>query len=413
MERLQLFVIPSVPVWKYENFLVFDRKFYDGMSLYAQMWPGDVTCIMSAAIAELPSFGLVSQKQDELPFRCLVLSSHEQIREEHLSGASVVLASGDSCNQFDVSRLCKKVSAKCVYIIEYTPETRYQIAALSTKNSLVKLYRYLYIWKSEMKRQSAFSIADALQINGMAAYYEYHRSEKDLLYFDTRVDRKNMIGDEELDSRLAYLARNEPLRLAFSGRLIRMKGADHLISIAALLKQQGIKFVMTIYGAGDLESEMRDRITQCGLEDVINMPGAVDFYEELIPALHQKTDLFIMPHMQSDPACTYLETLSCGVPIIGYRNQAFSGLLERSDMGWGVEMGDLSGVVKAVKHLNTHRQEIAEKARNSIRFARHHTFEKTFKSRIDHLHSLCTSRQPSNFQGAVRSNQSVIQSAVK
>lgn len=386
MKTPRLVITPSVPVWKNGDFVIFDRKFYDGVLLYTKMWQGDVVCIMNLAESDLPHFGVVHKRQDELPFKCTLLEKNEKINIHHLDGASVVMASGDSFKQFHLSKLCRKIGAKCIYVIEYIPETRYQIASLSTKNPLIKFRRFLYVWREERKRLSSFSLADGLQANGMPAYHEYNNFKNIMLYFDTRVDKSIIINSEDLEHRLTYLSQNKPLRIAFSGRLIRMKGVDHLLKVAMCLKQRNVNFHFTIYGTGELENQLKEFIKQHQLEDSVFMAGAVDFSKELLPNLQQNFDLFVMLHRQSDPSCTYLETLSCGLPIVSYDNNAFSGLLELADIGWKVKMDDVNGVARVIEHLHFNRKEIAKKSQNSIKFAHQHNFESTFQNRIDHLY---------------------------
>ena len=386
MKIPRLVIAPSVPVWKNGDLIIFDRKFYEGVLLYTKMWQGDVVCLMHSAESNLPHFGLVHKRPDELPFKCTLLEGNEKINIHHLEGASVVMASGDSFNQFHLSRLCKTIGAKCIYVIEYIPETRYQIASLSTKNPLIKFYRFLYVWREERKRLSSFSLADGLQANGAPAYYEYNKFRNVLLYFDTRVDKNLLIKDKDLELRLAYLFQNQPLRLAFSGRLISMKGVDHLLKVALWLKQRNVNFHLTIYGTGELENYMKNFIKKHQLENSVLMAGAVDFSRELIPNLQQKFDLFVMLHRQSDPSCTYLETLACGLPIVSYDNKAFSGLVELADIGWKVKRDDFKGVARVIENLNSNRKEILEKSKNSIDFARHHDFESTFQNRIEQLY---------------------------
>ncbi len=385
MKKPHLLIIPSVPVWQQGNVLIFDRKFYDGMALYVQKWPGKVSCLMETTTSQLPEFGATKKTASELPFRCITIGQGEVVNTEHLKGVSLVLASGDAHNQLHISGLCRKEKIKCVYVIEYIPETRYQIASLSTRNPLVKLRRFFYIWHHEKKRVAAFQLADALQSNGTPAYYEYKDIKNNLLYFDTRVDNQHSILDTDLEKRLDYLSQCKPLRLAFSGRLIQMKGADHLITLARMLKKEDIPFHMTIYGTGELETEMKRNILQHKLEHYVCMPGAVDFYTELIPDLKQKVDLFISLHRQSDPSCTYLETLSCGLPIVGYKNKAFAGLLALADIGWGSKLNDLNEIKNIIIDLNNNRTVISEKSRRSILFSRLHDFETTYNKRVAHL----------------------------
>jgi len=385
MLQPHLFTTPSVPIWKKDNFLLFDRKFYDGMLLYVKKWPGKITCIISLSSEKMPDFGIASINKDDIPFNCIVLENNQLVTTQHLQGASIVLASGDSNNQFHISKLCKKENIKCIYIIEYISETRYQIASLSTTNPIIKLRRFFYIWSKERKRLAAFQLCDGLQSNGVPAHNRYNFVGNNLLYFDTRVYGNQIISDEALQLRLNYLLENNPLRIAFSGRLIRMKGADHLVKLALKLKQVNIPFQFTIYGTGDLDDEMKEYIATNQLENDVNMPGSVDFYNTLLPELKQSVDLFVCLHRQSDPSCTYLETFSCGIPIVGYNNRAFTGLLALADVGWEAELDDIEEVCKVISHLNKNRTELLEKSKTCAVFARNHDFDATFQKRIDHL----------------------------
>ncbi|HWR01748.1 MAG TPA: glycosyltransferase [Chlorobaculum sp.] len=388
LQEPHLFIIPSVPVWNHESSLCFDRKFYDGIIRYLQYWPGRITCIMATSRSERPDFGVVEKLPDELPFSCIALGDNEPVTGAHVKNATLVMASGDAHDQLHISRLCNKAHIKCLYVIEYIPETRYQIASFSTKNPLVLLRRLLYIRSYEQKRIAAFKLCDGLQCNGTPAYDHYNSVANRLLYFDTRVSNKQLIGDAELETRLDTLNHDRPLRLAFSGRLIRMKGADHLVKLAQLLKKKGLRFQLTIYGTGDLDSDMRSEITTRHLENEVSMPGAVDFSSRLIPAIKANVDLFVCLHRQSDPSCTYLETLSCGVPIVGYKNRAFAGIMELADIGWGTTMNDLDGIASIIGTIDSNRKELAEKSRNSVKFARLHDFETTYRNRIEHLLSV-------------------------
>ncbi|NEQ95831.1 MAG: glycosyltransferase [Cyanothece sp. SIO2G6] len=383
-----LAITPSVSVWTDGDSILFDRKFYDGMLVYKSEWPGTISCIMNKSSGPLPSFGIVRKIISEIPFHLTILNKNEKINYEHIKNASIVLASGDCFNKFHVSRLCKINKIKCVYTIEYIPETRYQIIDFEVKNPIIKFRKYIYIWNGERKRISAFKEADGIQASGTAAYNEYHHLNNCILYFDTRVDGGAMISHDQLEDRLAKLTKNRQLRLGFSGRLIRMKGADHLIKLAGLLKRRNIDFKMTIFGTGDLEAKMMDEINDLKLNSQVSMPGAVDFYNELLPEIKEHIDLYVLLHRQSDPSCTYLETTSCGIPIVGYENKAFSGLLQRADVGWGKQIDDLTGIADAIEFLSKNKELIKEKSRNCITFSLAHDFKSTFQNRILHLRQL-------------------------
>lgn len=163
-------------------------------------------------------------------------------------------------------------------------------------------------------------------------------NQNTLLYFDTRTTENMLISDHELAERTAMCSENQPLRLFFSGRLLKIKGVDHLILVAKELKKLGIRFEMSICGDGDLKPSMTRQIHALGLSDSVKMLGLLEFKSELVPFVKKNVDLFLCCHRQGDPSCTYLETMSCGVPIVGYDNEAFAGLVQHSHTGWSVQM---------------------------------------------------------------------------
>lgn len=384
MKRSKLLILPSVKVWKKDDHYVFDRKYFDGMSRYVEYWPGRVGCVMSLSRDRLPSFGTVAMAAEDLPFELGVLDGREVVQEAHLESAAVVLASGDSFSHFHVSRLCREKSIFCVYTIEYIPETRHQINRLSSNNPLRVLKRAAYLWRGEQKRRAAFRLADGIQASGTAAYHHYKNFANTMIYFDTRVVGAQLISEQQLSKRLSESG-PDTLRLAYSGRLARMKGADHLIPLAAELKKRRVPFVLDIFGAGELEAVMSEDIRRNGLTDVVRMRGVVDFDTELLPELKRRIDLVVMLHRQSDPSCTYLETLSCGIPIVGYRNRALSGLLNVVDAGWGADIDDIGGIADVLGRVRGDAGELRRKSLSGLEFARKHSFDVVFRNRIEHL----------------------------
>lgn len=125
------------------------------------------------------------------------------------------------------------------------------------------------------------------------------------------------------------LRRREPLRLAWSGRLNWMKGADQLPAFAVELKKLGVPFQPEIFGGGTLEASPRKEVKTLGLGDCVDVKGFVDFYKMLTPHMQHEIDIWVCPHPQADPAGAYVETFGSGLPIIGDANEAFAGLLRR------------------------------------------------------------------------------------
>ena len=212
------------------------------------------------------------------------------------------------------------------------------------------------------------------------------------MFFDTRLMKGQMATDEEIAAKQARIMGGAPLRLAFTGRLERMKGADDLIKIATALDRGGTHFSLDIYGAGSLASEMKAALNHPSASGTLSkrvfIHEPVDFNNELVPKLRTEVDLFLCCHRQSDPSCTYLETLGCGVPLLGYGNRALAGILNLADVGWMTSMNAKEEIIRKIVDIDANRLQLAKKMKNAQYFARTHSFESEFKSRVDHLWQL-------------------------
>ncbi len=383
-KQMTLLICPSVPVWSINNKYYFDRKFYDGFLSYCNNWQGIVRLVMEVTDTTPPKFGLNLYDVKSFPAELIIINKNELISAAHIKGADVVLASGDNFNNLHISEICKNFETKCIYNIEYILETRLQIIAMNENNYWKKTKSLLWSILMEIKRRKAFRLANGIQSNGMPAYNSYKKYNSNIIYyFDSRTNMDMIISKPNLENRLAYLDKKLPLRLAFSGRLITIKGAEHLVDVARVLHDKGILFSFDIFGDGDIVPLLKMKIVEYNLEKNVYLRGNMDFANELVPFIKDNIDLFVCCHRQSDPSCSYLETYACGVPIIGYANKAHQGMLDKYDIGWSVPTNDVKGLAEKIEHLANNRKEIQIKSINSRKFAYNHTFEKTFYSRIN------------------------------
>lgn len=385
-----LLVVPSVGAVKEKDGYFLDRKFVDGMAQYRAEWGGPVRALMPPARRENLPFGR-DYTSEELPFEVRLLPDAAWSGNPAglMEGAAVALLSADDHAQLDLGARLAGAGPLIVYVIEYTLDTRLRIVRTSDLPLHKKLRSLLWNILQERRRRRALSLAEGVQINGTAAAAVYEKLGRNpLVYLDSRTTEDMYAGEAAMAARRARLLSGAPLRLAFSGRLEHLKGVDHLPRIAARLKERGIRFKLEIFGAGSLESAMARDIAAAGLDDCVSLAGNVDFETVLSVHMRDNIDLFICCHRQGDPSCTYLETLSCGVPIAGYANSAFAGILDRADCGWGVRIDAADELGDLIASLDARREEIADKAARGLRFAEDHSFEKTFKRRIDHLKSI-------------------------
>ena len=380
-----LLICPSVGIWQINGDYSFDRKFYDGLKLYESMWNGSLKVVMSLSSEPTPQFGMVNYDVINETIELKVLKANELIGKEELYDVDVVMASADDYKQADLSRLSRVMGIRCVYVIEYTLKTRLQIALVSKVSKLKKLKSIVWLLRHELKLRKAIKLSSSIQSNGVPAFKSYGKLTKTpLLYFDTRNTQNMLVKQTDLDRRLSYLDTGNALRLGFSGRLIEIKGANDLILLAEKLVKLKIKFSLNIFGAGEEDLTMRQKINELGMQNIVILHGAVDYEKELVPYLKNTLDLFVCCHKQGDPSCTYLETYACGVPVVGYANEAHAGILDKIDSGWSVPTNDIEALAKLIAFLDKNREEIKLKANTALIFAKNHTFETTFESRVKH-----------------------------
>jgi len=391
-----LTVIASLPVQALDpGRWLLTEKFVAGMREYVERWDAPVTAIMPLANQPTNNLDHVEVDASQLPFGLVVVPFDIAHVGEHLA-ASVVLG-GPHYLLPGLSAYCSARGVPCVYNTEYSLRTRVQVARAETRN-VVRLARRLQ-WEvlHEVRVRRELRRASAIQCNGTPTYDTYRHCTADpLLYFDSRTREHEMASDPELERANDARRAGQPLRLAFSGRLIEMKGAGDLTKIAVALRERSVAFSLRIFGGGTLEPQIRREIREHGLEECVVLEGVLDFHRELLPRMKGEVDLFVCCHPQGDPSCTYLETMAAGVPIIGYANEAFSGILRQADVGWSVPLGSVDRLADGIARLDRERGELASIASRALAFARQHSFESTFQRRIDHLNEVSSRHDRSN-----------------
>ncbi|MDO9127581.1 MAG: glycosyltransferase [Parvibaculum sp.] len=386
MNSWTLILLPSLVAKRVSDTqIIITQKFLDGVLEYLKYWPGKLLVLLEEDSNLTNNLDNVTIDINQLPFQIRVVN-FDFIQDELESQNNSIVLAAVSNRQNYISAVCDSKNIPCFYVSEYTLRTRIQIVNATNGNFLRRLRKYVWEIHQEWKQRKAIAQASGIQCNGTPTFMAYQTvSPHALLYFDTRVTEDMLINDLELGERTSCCLGSQPLRLVFSGRLLKIKGADHLILVAKELKKLGVRFEMSICGDGDLKNSMTSQIQALGLTDSVKMMGTLEFKNELVPFIKKNADLFICCHRQGDPSCTYLETMSCGVPILGYDNEAFIGLVKDSHTGWLVKMNRPDLLARKIAELDNNRQAIVAESYKAIDFSRQHTFEKTFQRRIDHI----------------------------
>ena len=392
-----LTLLPMLPAAVAGDRVVLTRKFLEGLREYAGGWDGPLRVVMRPQPDVTDNLDNVEVDPSAEPFE-LAVRPFEHPEVTAWLRASNIVKGGLDHHQVELPATCRSAGVPMVMVSEYSLATRLQIARAEESNPLRRWRRSWWERGTERRYRRALGAAAGLQANGTPTFGQYEAlTPHPLLYFDSRVERADLVGRAALDARLRRLAGGERLRLAFSGRWNRMKGVDHLVRVAERLARQEVPFELSLFGGGELADSLAREVARLDLGGHVQLRGVLDFQTELMPTVKREVDLFVCCHRQGDPSCTYLETFACGVPIVGYDNEALSGLLELVPAGQCTPMDDVDALAGLVRELAWKRERLAEWSLAAREFAGSHLFEDTFERRLEHLREVAAatgSRSP-------------------
>ncbi len=385
-----LLIVATAPVLEQGDTLRLDVKFVEGMREHCAHWPGPVRCILRRGAGGIP-FG-ADYRPEALGFELRLLDPGQPVGAAEMAGIAAVFAAADDAGALDLGPAARRAGAILVYSLEYTLETRLQIVRLDHDRSLPrKLWSALWNLRQERRRRAALRAADGVQANGYPAYDAYRAlNPRTMMYLDGRMTPALMATPEESAARAARLAAGAPLRLIHSGRLEPMKGAQDLLPVMAALHRAGVQATLDIYGTGSL----RDGIAQ-GLGAFagrVGLHAPVDLENGLVAASRGGADIFLSCHRQSDPSCSYIEAMGCGLAVAGYDNRMWARLAAESGAGRVAPLGDVQALADRIARWDRDRAALTTACEAGVRFAARHDFPSEFRARMQHLRSLLPPR---------------------
>lgn len=389
-----LAVLTSVHGARDGDGFILDIKALEGLHLYARHWPGPVRWLLTMRDAP-PSYATRCDPAT-LPFAVEEVAEDRSDVAAKLPSDAILVASADNFRDFP---LVAAMPGRVVFVLEYTLRTRFDILRADGLPWPRRFRRAIWEVAAERKRRRALRGALGLQCNGLPAFRTYAPiAPRPMHYFDTRLARALQVTPAELAAKQAAIRQAGPLRLAFSGRLDRMKGAQFIAPLARALAAVKLDFTFEIFGAGALEAELKAAANELGGRLILN--GPIPFDTALVPAMKSRVDLFICPHPQGDPSCTYLETLGCGVPIMGFGNEAWAAMAEGLSFGEVIAPNDVDAMATAILRLAGDRERLAHMAAAAAAFGWSQPFEEVFEQRIAHLRQ-CAAALDDQRQSAV------------
>jgi colanic acid/amylovoran biosynthesis glycosyltransferase len=173
--------------------------------------------------------------------------------------------------------------------------------------------------------------------------------------------------------REAPVTMEQPYKLLALGRFVGKKGYDFLLHACKILKDSGIRFHLTLAGAGPRQMQLKRLASKLGLTDDVSFPGFVQY--DGVSDLFYSTDIFLMPsviHKSGDRdgiPTVIMEALMHRVPVIATDVSGISELIEDGATGLLIPEKNPEAIADAVLRMGADRQaaiEMAERGRAKI-----------------------------------------------
>ncbi|WP_375491208.1 glycosyltransferase [uncultured Jatrophihabitans sp.] len=151
-----------------------------------------------------------------------------------------------------------------------------------------------------------------------------------------------------------------PTRVLFVGRLVAEKAPQMLVEAIARLPLG--EFELRIVGGGPLADQLASDIITNGLEDYVELRGAVN--QDEILAQYEWADVFCLPSFAEGLPVVIMEAMSTGLPVISTQIAGIPELVRDGRTGSLVPPGDLDALVEALRAMRswTTRQALSSDA---------------------------------------------------
>lgn len=137
------------------------------------------------------------------------------------------------------------------------------------------------------------------------------------------------------------------LRILFAARLTDQKDPLLALEVAEGLRDDGVAFRLHMVGEGDLEDEVRRRIGELDLGELVRMhpptPGLQDWYADC--------DVLLLTSKFEGIPCVLFEAMAMGMPIVAPALPPIKELLHREDDGLVDRGRGAAGYVEALSAL--------------------------------------------------------------
>ena len=154
-------------------------------------------------------------------------------------------------------------------------------------------------------------------------------------------------GEGEPDRANSGSRADRPLSILAAGRLVSAKGYDVLLDAAAMLRDLGIEFHLTVCGEGPLRADLEARVERLQLRTRVTLAG---YCADLAGRMRQ-SDVFVLSSRREGFGNVIVEAMHEGCPVIATTLPGPLALIRDKQTGLLVEPDNPQYLAQAIAHL--------------------------------------------------------------
>lgn len=200
-----------------------------------------------------------------------------------------------------------------------------------------------------------------------ASAYSYADFQKTFNFTNRAYNWGYFPAVKQYDNIEELISEKTPVSILWVARLIEWKHPDVSIRLAKRLKQAGYKFQLSLIGNGELENKIRDLIKEEGVDDCVQMLGAMKPAE--VRQHMEKSQIFLFTSDFNEGWGAVLnESMNSACAVVAsHAIGSVPFLIKDGENGLIYKNGDLEDLYKKVKFLFDNAEKREEIGKNAYK----------------------------------------------
>jgi len=206
-----------------------------------------------------------------------------------------------------------------------------------------RIRRVLFCFLTARKGTVFIAVSEAVRLE-MAKYYCLPLQQ--IVTVLNGIDC-NEFGDKAVNSQ-SINAGSRRFVIGSAGRLVPMKGFEHLIAAAKTLADSGLLFEVRIAGTGSQRAALEQVARDLGISGLVQFLGPV----QDMASFYRSLDVFVLPSVSTEGLpLVVLEAMASRVPVVATRLAGAPEVIESGVNGLLVPPGDVGVLAEALMGL--------------------------------------------------------------